>query len=124
MEEFEKAVPMIFGKGKLAYIDCNKNKRLCMGSLPKRSNYALKYFLHGKEDREYPSDRPLKALSFRNFMLNPDSKPTWEELDTSSDIIHLDDETYEKILNQRKPTLIFFHSPSCAPCEQFKPGNF
>jgi protein disulfide isomerase family A protein 5 len=93
-----------------------------LGKLDKEESYVLKYYLQGKEAKEYPSGRPLKALSFYNFVLNPNGEASWEELDTAPDVIHVDDNNIERVLAENKPTLVFFYAPNCVHCELFKPA--
>jgi len=110
MKEFTTAATKLRGKGTFAVIRCTENKaskKLCDGQLKPKEKFSLKHYQQGEFHKDY--NRPLKAISFENFMLDPESEESpWSEDESAKDVVHLSDITFDSIIAKRLPTLVMF----------------
>ncbi|RDD37292.1 Protein disulfide-isomerase A5 [Trichoplax sp. H2] len=89
---------------------------------------TLIYFKDGKELYRYniTSDKD-QARNLYEWMLNPKliepEKPEEEESwkDSSLDVVHLADDTFEAFITNHSSVLVMFYSKSCYYCKKMKP---
>jgi len=119
LTEFTNAATKTKGKGTFALVDCHESKsakKLCEDN---EQPFSAKHYKDGSFNKDY--DRPFKAKSFESFILNPDEDAPWEEDETAKDVVHLTDDTFDKVLAKKKPTLVMFYAPWCGHCKRMKP---
>jgi len=110
--------------GVLAAVDADQHselgKRFGVTGYP-----TIIYFKDGKEAFKYTEGR--KEKDFVSFMKDPKEpppppppEPAWSE--TSSDVVHLTAENFNKVVKAKKShVLVMFYAPWCGHCKKAKP---
>nr|CAD7589913.1 unnamed protein product [Timema genevievae] len=125
-------------KVEFAAVDCTLHSSVC-SALEVKGYPTIKYFhYYNKETKNYSGGRVKADLV--NFMLDPlnplagmintstveaAEKPPSQEWGTfpgAEHVVHLDDDSFDKVISEGNPVLVMFYAPWCGHCKKMKPA--
>jgi len=123
--EWEKAATQLKeseSEAKLTALDATKFPALA--SEYKVTGYpTLIYFEDGQMKYNVGAAMKRTAEGIIEYINNPTPPPppekSWDE--TESDVIHLDDSSFQSSLRKKKHSLVMFYAPWCGHCKKAKP---
>ncbi len=98
------------GAATLAYVNCDRDKRICKAFKASPASVELKHFHNGKFNVDY--ERSLSVKSIVNFLADPTGDLPWEEESDGQHVLHIGDEkAFHKLVKKAKlPMLVILFS--------------
>nr|CAD7404581.1 unnamed protein product [Timema poppensis] len=125
-------------KVEFAAVDCTLHSSVC-SALEVKGYPTIKYFhYYNKETKNYSGGRVKADLV--NFMLDPlnplagmintstveaaDKPPAqeWGTFPGAEHVVHLNDDSFDKVIGEGNPVLVMFYAPWCGHCKKMKPA--